>query len=61
MSYIDLYKRVLGLLTQGDGPQVAQAVKNSDLNKYLTFYHSLEEEQKIYSHNVELRLPDEGC
>lgn len=36
-------------------------MKCSALNKYLTFYHSLEEEQKVFSHNVELRLPDEGC
>jgi hypothetical protein len=60
MSYIDLYQRVLALLNYGDGPHYAKEVKNSALNKYLTFYHSLDEEQKIYSHTIELKVPEDG-
>lgn len=60
MSYIDLYQRVIALLNYGDGPKAAPEVKTSSLNKYLAFYYSLDEEHKIHSHNIELKVPEEG-
>ena len=54
MSYFDLYKRVLDQLKEEGGEQ-------SSLNKYLTFYESLEDSKKIYSHDVAIKNPEEGC
>lgn len=44
MSYIDLYQRVLALLTSGDGSSGDKSIINSSLNKYLTFFYSLDED-----------------
>jgi hypothetical protein len=54
MSYFDLYKRILDLVKVEGG-------EDSSLNKYLTFYESLEDAKKIFSHDVSLNKPDEGC
>lgn len=54
MSYLDLQQRSLALLSEQGG-------EHSSLNKYLTFYNSLEAQKKIYSHDVHIKNPDEGC
>jgi hypothetical protein len=51
---LDLYKRIISLLETND-------IKHSNINKYLTFYNSLDDYKKIYSHDIEIRNPDEGC
>jgi len=54
MSYFDLYKRVLNQVKEEGG-------EGSSLNKYLTFYESLEDSKKIFSHDVAIKNPDDGC
>lgn len=54
MSYLDLYRRIISLLETSD-------IKQSSINKYLTFYNSLEDQKKIYSHDIEIKNPEEGC
>jgi hypothetical protein len=54
MSYVDLYKRYY---------QVVQGEKReeSELNKYMTFYNSLEQSLRIQTHDVAIKNPEEGC
>jgi len=54
MSYFDLYERVLNLSREREA-------QNSSFIKYLTFYNSLEDQKKIYTHEVAIKNPAEGC
>jgi len=58
MSFIDLYQRCLELAKD---EHQAERGELSSFNKYLTFYNSLEDQKKIYSHNVAVRNPEEGA
>lgn len=54
MSYFDLYKRYFALL----GDKKSEACK---LNKYMTFFNTLEQQNRIQSHDVAIQTPEEGC
>ena len=58
MSFIDLYQRCL-LLAKDEHQN--ERGELSSFNKYLTFYNSLEDAKKIYSHTVAIRNPEEGA
>ena len=59
MSFIDLYQRCLELAK--DEHHSPTRGELSSFNKYLTFYNSLEDQKKIYSHTVAIRNPEEGA
>jgi hypothetical protein len=54
MSYFDLYTRALAEVKKENG-------EHSSLNQYLTFYESLEDPKRIFTQDVAIRAPDEGC
>lgn len=65
ISYMNLYIRILALLEQddinGDSERLESlTLKNSSLNKYLTFYYSLERQKQIYTLEIEIKAPEEG-
>ena len=53
VSYFDLYIRLLKEVNESNG-------QLSELNKYLTFYESLEDTKKIHSQDVQILPPHEG-
>jgi hypothetical protein len=54
MAHFDLYKRQLQLLKENGG-------ELSSLNKYLTFYESLDDQKKIKTNQLVFATPEAGC
>ena len=62
---MNLYTRTLAILEQDDVSVDSERMeslhlKNSSLNKYLTFYYSLERQKQIFTQEVEIKVPEEG-